>query len=54
MRYKMLYGDTPKALQQAVNEHLDAGWQPQGGIAIAMGMLYQAMVQPVSWATFAT
>ncbi|WP_419148762.1 DUF1737 domain-containing protein [Pseudoalteromonas 'SMAR'] len=46
MHYKILYGETPNALEQAVNELLEAGWQPQGGIAFEMGMLYQAMIKP--------
>lgn len=46
MQYKILYGETPKALEQAVNELLTAGWQPQGGVAFEMGMIYQAMIKP--------
>lgn len=44
MAYMVLEGTTREALELAVREALSMGWQPLGGIAIANGVFYQAMI----------
>lgn len=42
--YHVLEASSKKELEKLVNEHIGKGWQPSGGIAIANGVFYQAVV----------
>lgn len=42
--YKVLEATTRQALEEAMREALSQGWQPLGGLAIANGVFYQAIV----------
>lgn len=45
MKYKIVYGETPEALEKNVLELIADGWTPKGGIAVYMGVVYQALVK---------
>lgn len=36
MKYGMVWSDSPENLAKRVNEYLNQGWKPQGGIAVTM------------------
>ena len=49
MTYLILEADSAEKLQQQVQEHIDAGWEPLGGLAVATygagtWWYYQAMI----------
>jgi hypothetical protein len=44
MAYMVLESTTKQALEEAVREALSQGWQPLGGVCIAEGIYYQAMI----------
>ena len=46
MQYKILSTDGNSAsLSAEVNRHIEDGWIPQGGVCIATGYSYQAMIK---------
>lgn len=49
-KYKIIISRTDNypnldRLERAVNQEMKEGWKPQGGVAIAGGLYYQAMVR---------
>ena len=43
--YKLLYEESPNSLTEAVQECIDAGWQPLGSVKISItGWYIQAVV----------
>jgi hypothetical protein len=45
VNYKILLEQSEKYLAVQVGINIDAGWQPQGGVAVSTRYFYQAMVQ---------
>jgi len=49
MEYKILADTEPNLLEKRVNEHIQEGWQPLGGIAIPTDnegeFYFQAMIK---------
>jgi len=45
MEYTIVYGETMESLSNKVNQYISEGWQPQGGLVIEMGIMYQALVK---------
>jgi hypothetical protein len=42
--YMVLEAGSKKELEAEVREAIGKGWQPEGGISVANGRFYQAMV----------
>ena len=46
MQYTILMASTLKALIETVNEHIELGWKPQGGVCVTADDYYfQAMIE---------
>ena len=45
MEYTVVHAETLEDLQRIVNEHMVAGWRPQGGLILGLGVFYQALVK---------
>ena len=45
MEYKILEAPTNEELEKKVNEHIQLGWKPMGGVAIVDAATAQAMVK---------
>ncbi len=44
VEYKLLWGATVQQLVDRVNEYIQTGWIPSGGVAVAPEAFYQAIV----------
>jgi hypothetical protein len=48
MQYKVLYNEELDVLIRVVNENIQAGWTPLGGLATSpWGSYYQAMIRSI-------
>lgn len=36
MKYRVVVGDSMQLLERYVNEFIESGWQPQGGVCVAV------------------
>lgn len=45
MEYTIVYGETMDELTKKVSVLIKEGWEPQGGLVIEMGVMYQALVK---------
>jgi hypothetical protein len=45
MKYRVVIANTNRNLEDKVNELIEDGWKPQGGITIDNFVLVQAMVK---------
>lgn len=43
--YTVVFGLSREELTISVNNHLDAGWELQGGVAVGRKVYYQAMTR---------
>jgi len=51
MRYLTVEATSAQVLQEKVQQHLDEGWEPLGGLSVAMygagaWWYYQALIKP--------
>ena len=53
MRYRVIEAKDVEGLEQDVNEHIEDGWRPLGGVAVVNSQantyawwFYQAMIRP--------
>lgn len=44
MAYQILQANSRKDLEELVMDEIRKGWQPMGGVCIAEGIFYQAMI----------
>jgi hypothetical protein len=44
MAYEILQAGSKQKLEELVMEQIRKGWQPMGGVCIAEGIFYQAMI----------
>ena len=45
MEYTILHDVSSRLLEILVNQYIDKGWKPQGGIMIIVPNYYQAMIR---------